>query len=45
MELSKTNGSLYGVVSTVYEVITIPFIVMLDIIPNNSQIYLKGGES
>jgi hypothetical protein len=38
MGLSQTRGSLYGFVITVYKIITTPFIVMPDSIPNNSQI-------
>jgi hypothetical protein len=38
MGFSQTSGSLYGVVITVYEVITTPSIVMLDFNPNKSQI-------
>jgi hypothetical protein len=40
---SETSGSLYGVIITVYGVITTLFIVMPDLNPNNSQINIKWG--
>jgi hypothetical protein len=41
MGLSQTSGSWKEVVISALRVITTPFIVMLDLNPNNGQIYLK----